>query len=104
VILLMILTSQCTDCSSKGYCYLNKKTRSWKEKKNKSRTLGLKRLRKVGSARRVESSDASLGAQENASKQGRKNADIDQDAEVTLIDETQGKESDDRANFYHHVF
>ncbi|GJY22920.1 hypothetical protein Tco_0396578 [Tanacetum coccineum] len=43
------------------------------ERKRKSRTLGLKRLRKVGSARRVESSnEASLGDQEDASKQGRK--------------------------------
>ncbi|GJV88378.1 hypothetical protein Tco_1532316, partial [Tanacetum coccineum] len=47
------------------------------EMRNKSRTLGLKRLRKVGSARRVESSDeASLGDQEDTSKQGRKIADI----------------------------
>ncbi|GJU20819.1 hypothetical protein Tco_1154161, partial [Tanacetum coccineum] len=59
------------------------------EKRKKSRTLELKRIRKVGSARRVEfSDDANLGAQEDASKQGRKIADIDQDAEVTLIDET----------------
>ncbi|GKD51932.1 hypothetical protein Tco_1280908, partial [Tanacetum coccineum] len=41
------------------------------ERRNKSRTPGLKRLRKVGSARRLESSDeASLGDQEDASKQG----------------------------------
>ncbi|GJU76870.1 hypothetical protein Tco_1273940 [Tanacetum coccineum] len=60
------------------------------EKRKKSRTLGLKRLRKVGSASRVESSnDVSLGAQEDASKQGKKIADLDADAEVTLIDETQ---------------
>ncbi|GJX42477.1 hypothetical protein Tco_0257467 [Tanacetum coccineum] len=65
------------------------------ERRNKSRTPGLKRLRKVGSARRVESSDdASLGNQEDASKQGRKIADIDTDAEVTLIDETQGRNND----------
>ncbi|GJU02675.1 hypothetical protein Tco_1113013 [Tanacetum coccineum] len=65
------------------------------ERRNKSRTPGLKRLRKVGSARRVESSDeASLGDQEDASKQGRKIADIDVDAEVTLIDETQGRNDD----------
>ncbi|GKC23318.1 hypothetical protein Tco_1025468 [Tanacetum coccineum] len=65
------------------------------ERRNKSRTLGLKRLRKVGSARRVESSDeASLGDQEDASKQGRKIADIDADVEVTLIDETQGRNDD----------
>ncbi|GJS98936.1 hypothetical protein Tco_0820106 [Tanacetum coccineum] len=37
------------------------------EKRRKSRTSGLKRLRKVGSASRVESSnDVSLGAQEDA--------------------------------------
>ncbi|GJY62698.1 hypothetical protein Tco_0464158 [Tanacetum coccineum] len=65
------------------------------ERRNKSRTPGLKRLRKVGSARRVESSDeASLGDQEDASKQGRKIADIDADAEATLIDETQGRNDD----------
>ncbi|GJT23532.1 hypothetical protein Tco_0893469 [Tanacetum coccineum] len=53
------------------------------ERRNKSRTLGLKRLRKVGSARRVDSSnEASLGDQEDASKQGRKIADIDADAGV----------------------
>ncbi|GJU65612.1 hypothetical protein Tco_1247447 [Tanacetum coccineum] len=52
-------------------------------------TLWLKKIRKVGSASRVASfSDVSLGAQEDASKQGRKIADLDADAEVTLIDET----------------
>ncbi|GJU69271.1 hypothetical protein Tco_1255530 [Tanacetum coccineum] len=65
------------------------------ERRNKSRTPGLKRLRKVGSARRVESSnEASLGNQEDASKQGRKIADIDANVEVTLIDETQGRNDD----------
>ncbi|GKG25671.1 hypothetical protein Tco_0398817, partial [Tanacetum coccineum] len=60
------------------------------EKQKKSRTSGLKRLRKVGLASRVESSnDVSLGAQEDASKQRRKITDLDADAEVTLIDETQ---------------
>ncbi|GKD75086.1 hypothetical protein Tco_1333368 [Tanacetum coccineum] len=65
------------------------------ERRNKSRTPGLKRLRKVGSARRVESSDeASLGDQEDASKQRRKIANIYADAEVTLIDETQARNDD----------
>nr|GEY81032.1 hypothetical protein [Tanacetum cinerariifolium] len=51
---------------------------------------GLKRLRKVGSARRVESSiEASLGDQEDASKQGRMINNIDQDVEITLVDDTQ---------------
>ncbi|GJR16186.1 retrovirus-related pol polyprotein from transposon TNT 1-94 [Tanacetum coccineum] len=73
---------------------LKKKVRKL-ERRNKSRNLGLKRLRKVGSARRVESSDeASLGDQEDASKQGRKIADINANAEVTLIDETQGRNDD----------
>ncbi|GJT00212.1 hypothetical protein Tco_0821381 [Tanacetum coccineum] len=65
------------------------------EKRKKSRTSGLKRLRKIGSASRVESSnDASLGAQEDASKQERKIVDLDADAEVTLVDETQEMNDD----------
>ncbi|GJV83284.1 hypothetical protein Tco_1523182 [Tanacetum coccineum] len=60
------------------------------ENRRKSKTSGLRRLRKVGSSSRVESSnDASLGAQEDASKQGRKIEDRDADAEVNLVDETQ---------------
>ncbi|GJV02227.1 hypothetical protein Tco_1335796 [Tanacetum coccineum] len=66
------------------------------ENKNKSRTHKLKRLYKVGLSRRVESSDeASLGDQEDASKQGRKIDDIDADAGITLVDETQGRHDDD---------
>ncbi|GJX63290.1 hypothetical protein Tco_0296190 [Tanacetum coccineum] len=65
------------------------------EKRRKLRTPGLKRLRKVGSASRVESSnDVSLGAQEDASKQGRKITDLDADAKVTLVDETQEMNDD----------
>ncbi|GJS52030.1 hypothetical protein Tco_0625392 [Tanacetum coccineum] len=40
------------------------------------------------------SEDEGLGDQEDASKQGRKIADIDADAEVTLVDETQGRYDD----------
>ncbi|GJS29988.1 hypothetical protein Tco_0490608, partial [Tanacetum coccineum] len=59
------------------------------EKKRKLRTPGLKRLRKFGSTSRVESSnDVSLGDQEDASKHERKIANLDADAEVTLVDET----------------
>ncbi|GJS80355.1 hypothetical protein Tco_0730236 [Tanacetum coccineum] len=65
------------------------------EKRRKSRPSGLRRLRKVGSSSRVESSnDASLGAQEDASKQGRKIEDLDADAEVTLVNETQEMNDD----------
>ncbi|GJT60582.1 hypothetical protein Tco_1004115 [Tanacetum coccineum] len=65
------------------------------ERRNKSRTPGLKRLRKVGrSAQVVSSDDEGLGAQEDASKQRRKIADIDADEEVTLVDEAQGRIDD----------
>ncbi|GJX54132.1 hypothetical protein Tco_0282501 [Tanacetum coccineum] len=44
----------------------------------------------------VESSeDKGLGDQEDASKQWRKIVDIDDDAEITLVDETQGRNNDD---------
>ncbi|GJU00107.1 hypothetical protein Tco_1110445 [Tanacetum coccineum] len=65
------------------------------EKRRKLRTPGLKRLRKVGLTRRVESSnDVSLGDQEDASKQGRKIVDLDADAKATLVDETQEMNDD----------
>ncbi|GJX15718.1 putative ribonuclease H-like domain-containing protein [Tanacetum coccineum] len=63
------------------------------ERRNKSRTLRLKRLRKVGRSTQVVSSkDEGLGAQEDTSKQGKKITDLDADAEevevenVTLIE------------------
>ncbi|GJW71103.1 hypothetical protein Tco_0128020 [Tanacetum coccineum] len=65
------------------------------EKKKGSRTHRLKRLYKVGrSARVVSSEDEGLGTQEDASKQGMKIDKIDQDAEVTLVNETQGRYGD----------
>ncbi|GJU87096.1 hypothetical protein Tco_1294642, partial [Tanacetum coccineum] len=61
-----------------------------------SRPHKLKRLYKVGrSTRIVSSNEASLGDQEDASKQGRKIDDIDKDAEITLVNETQGRHDDD---------
>ncbi|GKD23479.1 hypothetical protein Tco_1225182 [Tanacetum coccineum] len=65
------------------------------EKMRKFRTTGLKRLKKVGTARRIESSNDSLGAQEDASKQGRRIKDIDADAEVTIVNETQESQDED---------
>ncbi|GKA65916.1 hypothetical protein Tco_0765623 [Tanacetum coccineum] len=66
------------------------------EKKGGSRTHKLKILYKIGRSARVISSDkASLDDQEDASKQGRKIDDIDKDAEVTLVDETQGRFNDE---------
>ncbi|GKC09180.1 hypothetical protein Tco_1000790 [Tanacetum coccineum] len=54
------------------------------ERRNKSRTYGLKRLYKVGSSRRVKSSDEECLGEEDASKQ-RKIADIDADARINLV-------------------
>ncbi|GJS74726.1 uncharacterized mitochondrial protein-like protein [Tanacetum coccineum] len=66
------------------------------EKKGGSRTYKLKRFYKIGRSARVVSSDeASLGDQEDASKQERKIDDIDADAEITLFDETQERHDDD---------
>ncbi|GJT55522.1 hypothetical protein Tco_0990576 [Tanacetum coccineum] len=84
----------------------SKPLRKQKSRKSKKRTearkegisqelLGLKRLRKLVSASRVESMmKPSVGDQEDASNRGGKIADIDADAEVTLIDETQGRNDD----------
>ncbi|GKF84177.1 hypothetical protein Tco_0249075, partial [Tanacetum coccineum] len=57
------------------------------EKKQRSRTHNLKRLYKVGLSAKIVSSDddeASLGAEEDASKQGRKIHDIDADKDITV--------------------
>ncbi|GKB60099.1 hypothetical protein Tco_0916285 [Tanacetum coccineum] len=48
------------------------------------------KLRVGRSARVISSNEASLGDQEDASKQERKIDDIDKDAEITLVHETQG--------------
>ncbi|GKB69779.1 hypothetical protein Tco_0931191, partial [Tanacetum coccineum] len=57
------------------------------ERRNKSRTPRLKRLRKVGrSAQVVSSNDKGLGAQEDASKQGRKIANLNADAEEVEVE------------------
>ncbi|GJW19873.1 uncharacterized mitochondrial protein-like protein [Tanacetum coccineum] len=67
------------------------------ERRKMSRPTGLKRLRKVGMSRRVESSEdqESLGALEDASKQGRSIEDIDAYVDVSLVDETQERHDDD---------
>ncbi|GJX86532.1 hypothetical protein Tco_0337306 [Tanacetum coccineum] len=88
------LMSLCTNLQEKVLDLENTKTAQAKEisslkkrvkqleKRRKPRTSGLRRLRKVGSSSRVKSSnDASLGAQEDASKQRRKIEDLDADAE-----------------------
>ncbi|GKD99085.1 hypothetical protein Tco_1382982, partial [Tanacetum coccineum] len=65
------------------------------KRKRKSKPLGMKRLFKIGrSAQVVSSEDEGLGDKEDASKHGRKINEIDQDAEVTLVDETQGRYGD----------
>nr|GEX03936.1 hypothetical protein [Tanacetum cinerariifolium] len=62
------------------------------ERKNKLKVSGLKRLRKVGTAQRVESSvDTVMDDQEDASKQGEIIANIDADEDVTLKDVVEDK-------------
>nr|GEV20942.1 hypothetical protein [Tanacetum cinerariifolium] len=66
------------------------------EKKAIKRTHKLNRLCKIGSSRRIESSDeASLGDQEDASKQGRIIDNLVANKGVTLVDETQGRNDQD---------
>nr|GEU90511.1 hypothetical protein [Tanacetum cinerariifolium] len=69
------------------------KLNKWK----KSRSGGLRRLKKFDSVRRVKSpmEKDGLGAQEDASKQGRMIKEIDQNAEIALDDETQGRTNND---------
>ncbi|GJZ58084.1 hypothetical protein Tco_0613578 [Tanacetum coccineum] len=65
------------------------------EKKKGSRTQRLKRLFRVCRSAQVASfEDEGLGAQEDAFKQGRKIDEIVQDAEVALVNETQGRYGD----------
>ncbi|GJW63272.1 hypothetical protein Tco_0115156 [Tanacetum coccineum] len=84
------------DAQAKEIVALKKRVQGL-ERKKKSRTTGLKRLKKVSMSRRVESSkdQESLGDHKDASKQGRSIKDIDKDADVTLVDETQERQDDD---------
>ncbi|GJT99773.1 hypothetical protein Tco_1110112 [Tanacetum coccineum] len=80
------------DTQAKEIVDLKKRVQKF-ERTKKSRTTGLKRLRKVGMSRRVKSSKDkdSLGDHEDASKQGRSIEDIDKDADVSLVNNTQGR-------------
>ncbi|GJW65403.1 putative ribonuclease H-like domain-containing protein [Tanacetum coccineum] len=61
------------------------------ERRNKSRTQGLKRLRKVGRyAQVISSEDEGLGDQEDASKKERKITDLDADAEEVKVEKVVG--------------
>ncbi|GKE56663.1 hypothetical protein Tco_1495848 [Tanacetum coccineum] len=61
-----------------------------------AKTAQAKEIASLKKRVKVESSnDVSLGAQEDASKQGRKIADLDVDEEVTLIDETQERNDEE---------
>ncbi|GJW37634.1 hypothetical protein Tco_0060554 [Tanacetum coccineum] len=84
------------DAQAKEIAALKKRVQRL-ERKKKSKTSGLKRLKKVGMSRRVESSEdqESLGDHEDASKQGRSIKDIDADAEVTMVNETQERNDED---------
>nr|GEY99136.1 hypothetical protein [Tanacetum cinerariifolium] len=80
---------------AKNIAKLNKRVKKL-EKKRKSRPAGLRRLKKVGSSKRVESSKEkySLGAQEDAYKKGRNIKDINQNADISVVDKAQGRMHD----------
>nr|GEZ86644.1 hypothetical protein [Tanacetum cinerariifolium] len=80
---------------AKEIAKLKKRVKKLKRRR-KSRPAGLRRLKKVGMSKQVESFEEknSLGAQEDTSKQGRNIKDIDQDAEIALVDEAQGRMHD----------
>nr|GEU52687.1 reverse transcriptase domain-containing protein [Tanacetum cinerariifolium] len=67
------------------------------QEQRKSRSGGLGRFKKFGSGRRLKSplEKDSLGAHEDASKQGRMIEEIDQNAEIALDDGAQGRKNDD---------
>nr|GEV34670.1 hypothetical protein [Tanacetum cinerariifolium] len=84
------------DAQTKEITVLKKKvTKLTKWKKLRSR--GLRRLKRVGSGRRVKSlmKKDSFGAKEDASKDRRMIKEIDQNADIALDDETQGRINDD---------
>ncbi|GKE90629.1 hypothetical protein Tco_1571724 [Tanacetum coccineum] len=86
---------QSKGCSSTRDCCFEKEDPEVGKEEN-VKTYRLKRLGKVGMTRRVESSkdQESLGAPEDASKQGRSIEDIDADVDVSLVDETQERQND----------
>nr|GEX75946.1 hypothetical protein [Tanacetum cinerariifolium] len=99
-------TSLDRESTIKGCQFLGSRLISWQCKKQtvvanstteaKKKTHKLKRLYKIGSTTRVESfEDASLGDQEDVSKQGRMIDDLDADEGVALVDENQGRNDED---------
>nr|GEV48500.1 hypothetical protein [Tanacetum cinerariifolium] len=67
------------------------------QEQRKSRSGGLRRLKKFGLGRRVKPpmKKDSLGAQEDASKQGMMIEEVNQNVEIALDDETQRRTNDD---------
>nr|GEV65829.1 DNA-directed RNA polymerase II subunit RPB7 [Tanacetum cinerariifolium] len=67
------------------------------QEQRKPSSRGLRRLMKIGSGRRVKTTleNDSLGTQEDTSKQGRMIEEIDQDDEIALDADTQGRKNDD---------
>ncbi|GJT93069.1 hypothetical protein Tco_1081914 [Tanacetum coccineum] len=80
------LSEKAKDAQAKEITELKKMVQKL-ERKKKSRPTGLKRLRKVGMYRRVESSKDkdSLGDHEDASKQGSSIEDIDKDVDICQL-------------------
>ncbi|GKD44122.1 hypothetical protein Tco_1268767, partial [Tanacetum coccineum] len=77
--------AQAKDAQAKEIDALKKRIQRL-ERKKKSRPTGLKKLKKVGMSRRVVSFEdqESLGAPEDASKQGRSIADLDKEDDMPV--------------------
>nr|GEV00932.1 hypothetical protein [Tanacetum cinerariifolium] len=92
---LVLDLEQAKIAQAKKIAKLKKRVKKLEKRRNPKPT-GLRRLNKVGSSKQVESFEEkdSLGAQEDASKQGRIIEDIDQDAEISLVDESHGRMHD----------
>nr|GFB27161.1 hypothetical protein [Tanacetum cinerariifolium] len=75
------------------------------ERKKKSRTSGLKRLWKIGSTARVESSEdkESLGDHEDSSKQERMIDNINQDKKISLVNETHGRMNEEETSKHERI-
>ncbi|GKE46398.1 hypothetical protein Tco_1477656 [Tanacetum coccineum] len=87
--------------------YKPKKRLKKLEQRGRSRTPWLKRLYKVRTSRRIESSpEASLGDQEDASRQGSNIVKIDADVDISLVHEDAGiqRRFDDEDMFDTSVF
>ncbi|GJZ74010.1 putative reverse transcriptase domain-containing protein [Tanacetum coccineum] len=84
-----------SDCSSSRDYKFETESREVKKEREVKNSQAQNIIQGCRSAKVISSDEASLGDQEDASKQGRKIDDIDKDADITLVHETQGRYGDE---------